>query len=85
MGIGQSSDEVHRYGGEREGMFDGQRRKSGYSGVCVHLGHLTISTSQDEFVEKGGHSWPPIVPVHSVKHSEEPFMSSSRGVVERFY
>ena len=66
-------------------MFDGQRRKSGYGGVCVHLGCLTISTSRDELAEKGGHSWPPIVSLHVMKRSEEPFVSSGRGVMERPY
>ena len=66
-------------------MFYGQRRKSGYRGVCVHLGHLTIGASRDELAEKGGHSWPPIVLLHSVERAEEPFMSSNRGVVEGLY
>ena len=66
-------------------MFDGQRRKSGYCGVCVHLGRLAISTSGDELTKEGGHSWPPIVLLHSVKSLEEPFMSSTGGFVERFY
>ena len=65
-------------------MFNGQRRKSGYSGVCVHLGRLTIGASRNELPEEGGHSWPPIVLLHSVKSSEEPFMPSGRGVVKCF-
>ena len=63
-------------------MFNGQGGKSGYGGVCVYFGHLTIGTSRDEFAEKGGHSWPPIVSLHSVERSEEPFVSSSRGVMK---
>ena len=66
-------------------MFNSQRGKSGYCRVCVYFGRLAIDTSRDEFAEEGGHSWPPIVFLHAMESSEEPFMSSSRGVMERFY
>ena len=66
-------------------MFDSQRGKSGCRGVCVNLGRLAISTSGDEFVKEGRHPWPPIVLLHAMESSEEPFMASGGGVMEGFY
>ena len=66
-------------------MFYGQGRQSGDCGVCIHLGSLAVGTSCNELSKEGGHSWPPIVLLHLVKSSEEPFMSSSGGIMERFY
>ena len=83
VGIGESRDEIYRYRGEWKGAFDSQRGESGYRGVCVHLGHLAVSISQDELAEEGRHSWSPIVPLQLVKSLEEPFMPSGRGLVER--
>ena len=85
MEIRKSSDEIHGYGGERDGVFDGQRGESGYRGMGVHLGRLAVGTSRDKSVKKGRHSWPPIVLLHLVKSSEESFMASSRGLVEQSY
>ena len=45
VGIGKSSDEIHRYGGKGEGVVNSQRGKSRYHGMCVYLGRLAISTS----------------------------------------
>ena len=82
MRVGQSRDEIHRYGGEWKGVVDGQRGESRYCGMGVHLGHLAIGTSCEEFSEKGRHPWPPIVFLHSVKSSEETPMPPGRGLVE---
>ena len=79
MGIGEPSDEIYRYGGEREGVFDGQRGESGYRGMGVHLGRLAVGTSRDEFAKKHRHPQPPVVLLHPVEGSEEPFMSPGRG------
>ena len=59
-----------------------EENRRGYRGVSVDLGHLAIGTSQNELTEESGHSWPPVVFLHSVKSSEEPFMSSGGGVME---
>ena len=85
VGVRQSGDEVHRYGGEWERVFNGQRRKSRDGGVCIYFGRLTVSTSRNELSEEGGHSWPPIVLLHAVESAEEPFMPSSRGGMEGLY
>ena len=82
MGIGKSHDEVYQYGGEWEGVFDGQRGESGYRGVCIHFGCLAVSTSRDKLSKEGGHSRPPIVSLHPVKGLEESFMSPGGGFVE---
>ena len=79
VGIGQSSDEIHQYGREWEACFNSQRGKSGHCGMSVYLGHLAVSTSQDELSEEGRHSRPTIVPLHLMKSSEEPFMSPGSG------
>ena len=85
VGIGESSDEIHRYGGKWKGAFDGQRGKSGYHGVCVHLGCLAVSTSRDEPAEEGRHSGPPVVPLHSVEGAKESFVPSGGGFMEQPY
>ena len=82
VGIGESSDEVYRYGGERVRVFDSQRGESGYCGMGVYFGHLAVGTSHDELAEKGRHPWPPVVSLHSVEGSEETFMPSSRRLIE---
>ena len=85
MGIWEPSDEIYQYGGEGEGVFDSQRGESGHRGMGVHLGRLAVGTPQDELVKEGGHPRPPVVFLHSVKSSEEAFMSSGRRFVEQFH
>ena len=85
VGIGESSDEVYRYGGERDRVFDSQRGESRYSGMGVHLGCLAIGTSRNEFSEKGGHSQPPVVFLHLVESLEETFVPPCRRLMERPY
>ena len=85
VGVGESHDEIHRYGGEWEGSFDSQRGESRHHGVCIYLGHLAVGASQDKLPEEGGHSWPPIVLLHPMKSSEEPFVSPGGGFMERLY
>ena len=83
--IGESSDEVYRYRGERDRVFDSQRGESRYSGMGVYFGCLAVGTSCDELAEKGRHPRPPVVPLHSVEGSEETFMPSSWRFMERSY
>ena len=73
---------VYRYGGKGEGVIDGQRGQSRYCGMSVYLGCLAVSTSCNEFAEEGRHPWPPVVPLHAMESSEEPFVTSGGGVME---
>ena len=85
VGVGKSSDEIHRYGGEREEVFDGQQGKSGYCGMGVYLGSLAVGTSRDEFAEEGRHPRPPVVFLHAMESSEESLVTPSGRVMERLY
>ena len=85
VGIGESSDKIYRYGGKRERVFDGQRGKSGYGGMGVHLGGLAIGASHDELSEEGRHPRPPVVSLHAMEGLEELLVTSGGGVKERFY
>ena len=53
--------------------------------MSVNLGRLAIGTSRDVLPEKGGHSRPPIVFLHAVEGSKEPFVTSGGRVMEGFH
>ena len=55
------SDKVHGDLLEQAGAFRGDGCKRGVGGVGVDFIGLAHGTASDKFVDKGGHSWPPLV------------------------
>ena len=82
MGIGKSGDEIYRYRGEGEGVVDSQRGESRHCGMSVYLGCLTVGTSRNKSAEVGRHPRPPVVLLHAMESSEEPFVTPGGGVME---
>ena len=79
-GKGQVGDEIHRDLLEGAGAFRGDRGERGVGWVGVHFVGLACSTAGDEFVDEGGHSWPPIILLEKRNGVEV----SAVGTSERF-
>ena len=84
-GDGEVCDEVHGNLLERAGALGGGRHKRWVGGMSVHLIGLAHGTASDEFADKCGHFWPPIVLLEKRNGMEVPAVSASEGFMETFY
>ena len=82
MRFGQISDEVHQYLGKGSAGWGSLDRHQGRIGqVSVNLGLLADSTSISVVLDKGVHSWPPIIILYQVHHSQVPQVAHRQGIM----
>ena len=73
------SDQVNGQLLKWAGAGGGNRRQCGDSWVGINLHLLAKSAARDKVVDKGGHTWPPIVPRQQGIGAKESPVARSEG------